>query len=51
MSLEHGYTVRIKRSAEKEMDRLPVRVFDERQAFTVCAEREMGCVGHSPTPA
>jgi len=28
MSLQHGYTVRIKRSAEKEMDRLPVRVFE-----------------------
>jgi len=28
MSLPYGYTVRIKRSAEKEMDRLPVRVFE-----------------------
>ncbi len=28
MSEQGGYTVRIKRSAEKEMDRLPVKAFD-----------------------
>ena len=28
MSVQGGYTVRIKRSAEKEMDRLPARTFE-----------------------
>jgi len=43
MSSRRGYTVRIKRSAEKEMDRLPARTF-ERVAQTILR------LEHDPRP-
>ena len=40
MSAQAGYTVRIKRSAEKEMDRLPARTFERVAQAILRLERD-----------
>ena len=40
MSAKGGYTVRIKRSAEKEMDRLPDRTFEQATRAILALERD-----------
>ncbi|MCP4250211.1 MAG: type II toxin-antitoxin system RelE/ParE family toxin [bacterium] len=40
MSAKAGYTVRIKRSAEKEMDRLPARTFERVAQAILGLERD-----------
>ena len=40
MSKDRGYTIRIKRSAEKEMDRLPGRTFERLTRVILNLERD-----------